>query len=165
LSFPDAGFDAALALLVLQEVGDPQRAVLEMMRVTRRGGRIAACQWDFHNGLPMQAIFWDAAETLAPDEVASRRSDDNAVKRAGLQALAELWERAGLREVRTARLEIAMQFTSIDDYWHPFLAGATPTSAFAAMLNRQTDRRLERTVRSLIPSVQPDGSFVLPDAR
>ena len=55
-----------------------------------------------------------------------------------------------------------MPFTSFDDYWQPFLAGSTPTSAFAANLNRKTDRRLEQTVRTLIPGVQSDGSFVLP---
>jgi ubiquinone/menaquinone biosynthesis C-methylase UbiE len=162
MPFPDAAFDAALALLVLQEVVDPKRAIREMARVTRQGGRIAACHWDFHNGLPMQSIFWQAAETFVPQEVARRRAGDNAIKRAGLQELAELWERAGLQEVRTARLEVAMPFTSFDDYWQPFLAGSTPTSAFAANLNRKTDRRLEQTVRTLIPGVQSDGSFVLP---
>jgi hypothetical protein len=55
-----------------------------------------------------------------------------------------------------------MLFSSFDDYWRPFLAGATPTSAFAAALNRETDGQLERTIRNLIPDVQPDGSFVLP---
>lgn len=162
LPFSDATFDAALALLVLQETADPQSAIREMARVTRRSGRVAACQWDFHNGLPMQAIFWDAAETLAPTDVARRRSGDNAIKRAGLSELAKLWAQAGLREVRTARLELVMRFTSFDDYWQPFLAGATPTSAFAANLNRETDGQLEHTVRSLIPDMQPDGSFVLP---
>ena len=109
MPFPDAAFDAALALLVLQEVVDPKRAIREMARVTRAGGRVAACQWDFHNGLPMQSIFWHAAETFVPEEVARRRADDNAIKRAGLQELTELWECAGLREVRTARLEVAMR--------------------------------------------------------
>lgn len=162
LPFSDATFDAALALFVLQETADPQRAIREMARVTRSGGRVAACQWDFHNGLPMQSIFWDAAETLVPTDVARCRDGDSAIKRAGFSELAELWARAGLREVRTAALELAMPFSSFDDYWQPFLAGATPTSAFAANLNRETDGQLERTVRTLIPGVQPDGSFVLP---
>lgn len=162
MPFPDAAFDAALALLVLQEVIDPLKAIDEMARVTRQGGRVAACQWDFHNGLPMQSIFWDAAETFVPQEVARRRTDDNAIKRAGLQELTDLWECAGLREVRTARLDLAMRFGSFDDYWQPFLAGATPTSAFAANLNRETENRLEQAVRSLIPGMKPDGSFVLP---
>jgi ubiquinone/menaquinone biosynthesis C-methylase UbiE len=162
MPFADAAFDGALALLVLQEVADPEAAVLEMARVTRPGGRIAACQWDFQNGPPMQSIFWSAAETLAWEETARRRAGGNVIKRAGPVELANFWERAGLREVRTARLDLAMRFGSFDDYWKPFLAGATPTSAFAATLNRETDGRLEGLVRSLIPNVQPDGSFILP---
>ena len=162
MPFPDAAFDAALAMLVLQEVVDPLGAIREMTRVTRGGGQVAACQWDFHSGLPMQSIFWHAAEMFVPEQVARRRAGDNAIKRAGLQELADLWECAGLREVRTARLEVAMRFSSFDDYWQPFLAGATPTSAFAANLNRETENRLEQAVRSLIPGMQPDGSFVLP---
>jgi ubiquinone/menaquinone biosynthesis C-methylase UbiE len=154
LPFPDAQFDAALALLVLQEVADPGRAIAEMVRVTRQGGRIAACQWDFHDGLPMQSMFWDVAEHWAPTEVARRRSHDNAIKRAGLQQLAEHWSRAGLSNVRTARLELEMQFTSFDDYWQPFLAGAT--------LSKETAGELERGVRRRIGNMQTDGSFVLP---
>lgn len=161
LPFADTAFDAVLALLVLQEVADPGRAIREMVRVTRAGGRVAACQWDFHDGLPMQAIFWNAAETLAPQEVARRRAGDNAIKRAGLQELAELWSREQLGDVRTACLELTMQFSSFDDYWQPFLAGATPTSAFAAELNRETAGELERAVRRRIGCMQPDGSFLL----
>jgi ubiquinone/menaquinone biosynthesis C-methylase UbiE len=48
LSYTDAAFDAALALLVLQELADPPRAVREMARITRRGG----C------GCGMQMGFW-----------------------------------------------------------------------------------------------------------
>ena len=55
-----------------------------------------------------------------------------------------------------------MRFGSFDDYWEPFLAGATPTSAFAADLNRETAGELERMVRCRIGNVQADGSFVLP---
>lgn len=162
LPFPDAQFDAALALLVLQEVADPGRAIGEMARVTRKGGRIAACQWDFNDGLPMQSMFWDVAERWAPTEVARRRAHDNAIKRVGLQQLAEHWSCAGLSDVRTTRLELEMQFSSFDDYWQPFLAGATPTSAFAAALSKEAAGELEQRVRRRIDNVQKDGSFVLP---
>jgi SAM-dependent methyltransferase len=162
LSFPDAAFDAVLALLVLQEVADPHAAILEMARVARPGGRVSACQWDFHDGLPMQSIFWAAAETLAPSEVARRRVGDNAIKRASLCDLGKLWANAGLSDVRTGPLALSMRFSSFDDYWQPFLAGATPTSAFAASLNRQSAGELERVVRSQIGNVQADGSFLLP---
>ncbi len=41
-------------------------------------------------------------------------------------------------------------------------AGATPTSALAADLNRETDSQCERIDRILIYEEQADGSFVLP---
>jgi hypothetical protein len=110
----------------------------------------------------MQSIFWDAARTLAPMEVARRKGGDNVIKRATVKELAELWTRAGLSAVRTAPLELAMRFNSFDDYWQPFLAGATPTSAFAASLNRGTQGALERIIRGRIGNVQADGSFMLP---
>src|SRR5947207_11941242 len=74
LAFADAAFDAALALLVVQELVDSPRAVREMARVTRRGGYVAACKWDFGNGLPMLSLFWQAAEAVSPDAVARYRA-------------------------------------------------------------------------------------------
>jgi SAM-dependent methyltransferase len=41
LPLPDGAFDAALALLVLQDFDEPKRAVPEMARVTRRVGDLA----------------------------------------------------------------------------------------------------------------------------
>jgi ubiquinone/menaquinone biosynthesis C-methylase UbiE len=56
LPFADKCFDATLSLLVLQELPDPPKAVREMARVTREGGTIATCKWDFRNGMPMLAL-------------------------------------------------------------------------------------------------------------
>jgi hypothetical protein len=63
--------------------------------------------------------------------------------------------------VQMANLEI-LEFSSFDDYWQPFLGGSTPTSAFAAVVNSQTDGVLARGLRDKLPHVQADGSFVLP---
>ena len=161
LPFPDKSFDAALALLVLQEFDDPVRAVREMARTTRRGGRIAACLWDFVDGMPMTSLFWQAAETVAPEAVARRRAERQPCK-IGLQELNELWTDAGLSDVRTASLEISQAFSSFDDYWQPFISGCTPLSAFAAAVDRETRGELANELRRNIPNLRPDGSFVLP---
>ena len=47
LPFADATFDGCLSLLVLQEFADRLGTLREMRRVTRPGGVVAACQWDF----------------------------------------------------------------------------------------------------------------------
>jgi ubiquinone/menaquinone biosynthesis C-methylase UbiE len=161
LPFPDDSFDAAMALLVLQEFDDPVRAVREMARATRRGGTVAACLWDFVEGMPMASLFWQAAEAVAPEAVARRRAE-RPPSRTSLQALQELWAGAGLQQVRTARLELSQAFASFDDYWQPFLTGCTPLSAFAVAVNRETRGDLASALRRIIPDVQADGSFILP---
>jgi hypothetical protein len=48
--FEDGSFDASRTERMLMHVTDEQRASSEMVRVTRRGGRVAAfdCDWDMH---------------------------------------------------------------------------------------------------------------------
>ena len=46
LPWEDDSFDAALASLVIGFMRDPQLGVLEMARVTKPGGTVAACFWD-----------------------------------------------------------------------------------------------------------------------
>ena len=66
LPFDDATFDATLSMLILQEIPDARLAVREMGRVTRPGGLVCTCQWDFDDGLPMLALFWDARRGDTP---------------------------------------------------------------------------------------------------
>jgi SAM-dependent methyltransferase len=161
LSFPDEAFDGALGLLLLQDIADPGRVVREMARVTRRGGPVAACQWDFQDGLPMMSLFWQAAEAVAPEAVACHRGH-GAPKRVNDKDLGELWISCGLWKVRTTSLELTMEFSSFDDFWLPFLGGATPTSAFAATLNRETGGTVAEVLRDKMPTLRRDGSFALP---
>jgi hypothetical protein len=150
-----------MALLVLQEIDDPVRAVREMARVTRRGGPVAACLWDFQDGMPMFSLFWQAAEAVAPEAVARRRAE-RPPSRLGLQALAELWSGAGLTEVRTTGLESSQEFSSFEDFWLPFLTESTPVSEFAIAVNRETRGELTNALRRITPSAGTDGSLALP---
>jgi len=162
LPFAKSSFDAALALLVLQEFSDSSTAILEMTRVTRPGGIIAACLWDFADGLPMLSLVWEAAEAVAPEAVARWRRENPRPPRATLAGIVELWRSSGMRAVTTATLELPMQFASFGDYWEPFLGGPTSMSAFAAAMNTQTGGRLARVLQEKISGVRADGSFVLP---
>ena len=162
LPFADGGFDAALALLVMQDFDDPRQAVLEMARVTAPGGVVATCLWDFRDGLPMLSLLWQAAEAVAPDAVSRQRDQTSPPRRTTLGDLQTLWRDCGLSDIKTATLELSMRFSSFDDYWQPFLGGATPTSAFAAAVDTQTGGALARALAGKLTSIQPDGSFALP---
>jgi hypothetical protein len=151
-----------LLWLVLQEFADPQLAICEMARVTRAGGIVATCQWDFEHGLPMLSLLWQAAEAVAPEAVAKQRQQNPRSHGATLEELDTLWRSSYLSDVTTTTLEPPMHYLSFGDYWGPFHGGATPTSAFAASLNALTSGGLARVLREQLPAVQPDGSFVLP---
>jgi hypothetical protein len=158
------GLTNGLSIMVnfREEAKLPNGAVREMARVTRPGGVVAACQWDFQDGLPMLSLFWQAAEAVAPAAVFSQRGRNLPPSYATPDDLQALWQRCTLLAVQMANLEISMEFSSFDDYWQPFLGEPTPTSAFAAAVNSQTDGALARTLRDKLPHVQADGSFVLP---
>ena len=137
LPFVDAAFDNALALLILQELPDAPRALREMARVTRRGGCVAACKWDFGKGLPMLSLFWDAAEAVSFEAVAGyRAAKGTRPDYPGPKELAALWRACGLTEVRTAALDINMEFASFEDFWLPFPWGGDAALCFCARLKR-----------------------------
>ncbi len=163
IPFEDDGFDAALSLLILQELPDAPRAVREMRRVTRPGGRVAASQWDFADGMPMLALFWDAVVEVVDSDAARRAAADcMVVDHPDEGALRRLWRDAGLVEIVTERHEIAMDFTAFDDYWAPFLSGVTPTSSFAGGLAEDQRAAVEDRLRQSTVGPGPDRPFSLP---
>src|SRR5215218_45622 len=66
LPVPDEAYDAVVAGLVLNFVPDPEAAVVEMARIARRGGTVAAYVWDFAGERQFQRYFWEAATALDP---------------------------------------------------------------------------------------------------
>jgi ubiquinone/menaquinone biosynthesis C-methylase UbiE len=67
LPYEDDTFDGALAQLVVHFMADPVAGLTEMRRVTRPGGVVAACVWDFGGDRGPLAVFWDAARVVKAD--------------------------------------------------------------------------------------------------
>lgn len=153
LSFADAVFDASVSLLVFNFIPNARRALEELQRVTRAGGRIAAAVWDYGDGMQMLRIFWDAVVAL--DAGAEHVNEKHMpLSRAG--ELASLWKEAGLRGVEERPLEIAMRFESFDDYWRPFLLGQGPAGAYVARLSAEGQAALRERLRERL-SARPGG--------
>ena len=69
LPFPDDGFDATLAQLVVHFMPDPVAGLREMRRVTRPGGVVAASVWDHAGGQGPLGVFWRAAHEIGEEVV------------------------------------------------------------------------------------------------
>ena len=145
LPFPDASFDAALAQLVVHFMADPVAGIREMGRVTRPGGVVAACVWDFSGGGPLD-VFWAAAQALDPDA-----EGETHLAGTGEGQLAELFGEAGLDEVEDGTLTITVEHPTFEDWWEPFTLGVGPGGDYVSGLASDGVERLREECRRRLP--------------
>jgi ubiquinone/menaquinone biosynthesis C-methylase UbiE len=146
LPFPAAAVDVALAQLVVNFLTDARAGVREMARVTRPGGAVAACVWDYGEGMTLLRAFWDAAREVAPAPAAA--ADEAAVMPwCAKGELAELWRHAGLSAVRSGALVARARYAGFEDLWSPFPTGVAPSGAFCAALDDDRRAALRQALR------------------
>ena len=138
LPFGDRVFDAALSQLVVNFMDDAVAGVREMARVTRPGGAVAACVWDYAGAMTLLRAFWDAAREVEPERAAD---DDEGVVMpwCAEDDLVGLWREVGLRDVRSDALVVRAGYADFEDLWAPFPTGIAPSGAFCKSLD--DDRR------------------------
>jgi len=93
LPWPEDSFDVALAQLVLHFLDDPVAGLVEMRRVVRPGGMVAACTWNFSEMLLLR-IFWEAARSVVPAAPAET------LEVASLEEFGEPWQASRPRRGR-----------------------------------------------------------------
>jgi SAM-dependent methyltransferase len=156
LPFPDSSFDRALALLVLHFVPESEQAVIEMSRVVRPGGLVAAVVWDSFGGMPNQRMFWDTAAALDSSAAAARaESYFKPMTRPG--EMRELWTRIGLENVADATLMVRMDYLCFDDFWRPLADGEGPLGKYVSALDEGKRAVFERSLRAAYEATEPDG--------
>jgi SAM-dependent methyltransferase len=158
LQYGDAAFDHTMALLVMNFIPDHDKAIGEMRRVTRPGGVVSACVWDYDAGMESLRFFWDEAVALEP---AAAARDERNMKLSREGQLGALWRKAGLTDVREKALVIDQAFSSFGDYWAPFLTGTGPGGAYVASLDADGRARLEARLRKRLLGNRVDGAFTL----
>lgn len=155
IPFEDGAFDVALSQLVFHFVGEPDRAVAELLRVLRPGGVAAACVWDFADGMEMLRHFWDAAlavDATAPDEARTLRFG-------GPGEIAALLVAAGFDDVTESTLQVTSTYAGFDELWTGFLAGIGPAGAHCVALSPDDRSAVRAGVFRRLGS--PDGAFTL----
>jgi SAM-dependent methyltransferase len=150
LPFEDDAFDLAMAQLVVHFMEDPVRGVAEMARVTRPGGTVAACVWDFGGNRSPLSTFWTAVGEVDPDAV-----DEAGLPGAREGHLVEVATEAGLAEVTQSVLSVSVGYAGFDEWWEPYSLGVGPAGSYLATVDDDVRDALEARCRSLLP----DGAF------
>jgi SAM-dependent methyltransferase len=155
LPFADGEFDATLSQLVVNFLGDPELGLREMVRVTRAGGVVAGCVWDYRGEMTMLRAFWDAAAALDPNAA----DEGTTMRFATPDELGALWLRAGLADVEVRPLVVEASYDDFDDLWAPFPTGVGPAGAYAASLGGEKQAALREEFAHRLGD--PEGPFTL----
>jgi len=158
IPFTDGEFDATLAQLVVNFLSDPDQGVREMSRVTRPGGTVAGCVWDYREGMTMLRTFWEAAAALDAER-ATPQMESHTMRFSRPEELGELWENAGLREVDASPVMVEAAYDDFDDLWAPFPTGVGPAGAYAASLDDDAQSALRGEFATRLGD--PQGPFRL----
>lgn len=145
LPFDDDSFDVSLAQLVVHFMTDPVEGLSEMKRVTRPGGVVAACVWDFGGSRGPLSPFWEAVRHLDPD--VNDESD-----RAGTHQghLLELFEVAGLSNPEETTVAASIEHPTFEDWWEPFKLGVGPAGSYLTSLDPDRQAQVEVIARTII---------------
>jgi SAM-dependent methyltransferase len=157
LPFDQDEFDAVLAQLVVNLVGDPPGAVREMARVARPRAVVAACFWDDQE-MPLLRSYWDAVRSVAPEALADV-NEQAQVGLADVEVLREWWGAAGLEDVALGEFEVTADYESFDDLWFSFEAGVGHSGAVYLSLDRGRQREVRADGHRRLGA--PDGALRL----
>ena len=147
LPFPDDGFDASLAQLVVHFMTDPVAGLGEMARVTRDGGVVAACVWDHAaGGRGPVSIFWAVAQELDPAV-----TGESLFAGTGEGDLARLLDEARLADVEDAGLTFSVEHETFEDWWEPYTLGVGPVGVYVSGLEPEHRERLREGCRAVLP--------------
>jgi SAM-dependent methyltransferase len=158
LPYPDESYDVVVSGLALNFVPRPAVAVSEMVRVARGGAAVAIYVWDYAGEMQLMRYFWDAAGTLDP--AAIELDEGRRFPLCHPNALAQLFQDSGLRNVEARAIDAPTVFHDFDDYWTPFLGGQGPAPSYAMSLSDDRRRELRELIRSRLP-VHNDGTIHL----
>jgi ubiquinone/menaquinone biosynthesis C-methylase UbiE len=151
-------FDAVVSGIMLNFVPHPEKAVAEMIRVTKPSGTIGIFIWDYAEGMEMLRYFWDAAVELD----GSAKEFDEGIRFPLCQEgqLESLVKKTNLKQVEAIPIEVITKFKNFDDYWKPFLGNVGPAPNYTMNLIGKDRQKLENKLRLSLP-IREDGSISL----
>jgi len=156
LTYPDDHFDAVLCVLGLMYPADPQRAIEQMHRVLKPGGRAAVAVWGRRDRCGWAEIF---------PIVDSRVNSDVCplfFQLGGEGALRFAFERAGFSDCRDERLDSPLEFAGENDVLAAVFAGGPVALAYSKFSPELRDEVHAEYLASIEAYRRDGGGYAVP---
>jgi SAM-dependent methyltransferase len=143
---PDASYDVVLCREGLMFALEPDRALGEIRRVLRPGGRVAVAVWAARErnpwlGLVMDVVSAQIGAPVPPPGIPGPFALGDA------DELRRLSDEAGLADVQVEELSVPLRAVSFDDWWGRTSALAGPLSAILASMPEPAMQALRERAR------------------
>ncbi|MDD5175878.1 MAG: methyltransferase domain-containing protein [Sterolibacterium sp.] len=158
LPFPAACFDRVLCGLGLMIFPEEAKALAEIRRVLKPGGRIAVSVWAKAEQVPLVECALACMLRLLPAPKVARLS----VFRLGdPEHLKVLFAMAGFRQIRIEPCEFQSEFSNAAEYWQAFLDLAGSAAASLSRMSLETQERLRVEVAHELSPYAEKGGYRL----
>jgi ubiquinone/menaquinone biosynthesis C-methylase UbiE len=163
LEFPDASFDVALCALGLMYMPDPAKALREMRRVLRPGGRVALAVWGEHSLCGWAPVFGIVASEVESEVCPLFFRLGQA------DALACLCADAHFGSIEQHRIAATLHYADADEACNAAFIGGPVALAWSRFDGKVRDRVRERYIEAIEPwregsGYRVPGEFVIVSA-
>ena len=160
LHLPDAGFDAVICQLGLMLFAKPAKALSEMARVAKSGGRVACCV----QGVPEKMLFTSLLnKTMVRHAPQLKIPGAPTIYDFGPEGVLEkAFSAAGLARVQAKRLAGTFHFASAEEYWNLMAAGAGRTGVMLKSLSPELRVKVQSEVFDKLAAFRSSGGLDIP---
>ena len=156
MQYANASFDACVSALAIDVIPDVDQIAGEMRRVTRPGGVVACCTFDFWGGFAVLDLVLDTGAVL-DEGIRALREQIKARPIVWANGQADLWRKVGLVDVVEVPMVLSFDFADFKDYWSSFSTGPTRIAQHLATLPAGLRSEIEDHVRAGYLAGLPDG--------
>ncbi len=162
LPFEDATFDAVTVAFLLLHLGTPERAVGEVARVLRPGGRAAFSVWDVPARGRWIGVFFEAFTLAGAHPPAGVPAGPSFFRFADEAAFTALVEGAGLAGVGVSTVEFDLHVEDGNELWDGLIEGSVRVRPMILGQSEELQRQIRARYDALLEPYRGEEGFDIP---